>query len=106
MILILKQGRRSNIKESSSIESMEAQMRQILKEEQLKTRGFVDTTKGFLLALYGLTIARWTNPMMYLVTWYLINLEPSEISPSQEEKDGSQEDPTNPPANERTVKEQ
>jgi hypothetical protein len=85
---------------------MEAQMRQILKEEQSKTRGFQDTVRGFLLAVYGLTIARWTNPMMYQVTWYLLSLEPSEIATLQEEKDGSQEDPTNPPANERTVKEQ
>lgn len=77
------------------IESMEQQLIQALQEEKQKTRGFLDTLRGFTSALYGMTIAKWTNPLLHQITWELIRIsKQSTIYPSGEENPGCLEDPT------------
>lgn len=77
------------------IESMEQQLIQALQEEKQKTRGFLDTLRGFTSALYGMTLAKWTNPLLYQITWELIRIsKQSTTYHSSEENPGFLEDPT------------
>ena len=66
---------------------MEQHLMEALEQEKRKTRGVFDTMQSLSLSLYCLTIAKWTNPILYDTAWRILKLSTT----SEQDYSGHQE---------------
>jgi len=66
----------SRINWKHSIENMEiaAMVKRDLQEKRQKIKGVYDMIQNLSLSIYTLTIARWTNPILYDMAWKILYL--------------------------------